>query len=96
MVENGSLAGLRLAAEALPAICILDIGLPDMDGYELARCLRQVEGLERALLIAVTGYGQESDRQRAFAAGFDHHMVKPVDAQKLLRIVAERSALAVA
>ena len=94
MVENGSLAGLALAGEALPAICILDIGLPEMDGYELARSLRKIDGLKNALLIAVTGYGQESDRQRAFAAGFDHHMVKPVDAQKLLRIVAERSALA--
>ncbi|WP_426104154.1 hybrid sensor histidine kinase/response regulator [Massilia sp. TSP1-1-2] len=94
MVENRSLAGLKLATEALPAICILDIGLPDMDGYELARRLREVRGLERALLIAVTGYGQESDRQRAFAAGFDHHMVKPVDAQKLLRIVAGHSVLA--
>ncbi len=94
LVENGSLAGLKLAAEALPAICILDIGLPDMDGYELARRLRQQPGMAQALLIAVTGYGQESDRQRAFAAGFDHHMVKPVDAHKLLRIVAERSALA--
>jgi signal transduction histidine kinase/CheY-like chemotaxis protein len=93
LVENGSLAGLKLAAEALPAICILDIGLPDMDGYELARRLREIDGMEHALLIAVTGYGQESDRQRAFAAGFDHHMIKPVDAQKLLRIVAERSAL---
>ncbi len=93
MVENGSLAGLALAAEALPAICILDIGLPDMDGYELARRLRQSEGMAGALLIAVTGYGQESDRQRAFAAGFDHHMVKPVDAQKLLRIVSERGPL---
>ena len=65
-----------------------------MDGYELARRLREIDGMERALVIAVTGYGQESDRQRAFTAGFDHHMVKPVDAQKLLRIVGERSALA--
>jgi signal transduction histidine kinase/ActR/RegA family two-component response regulator len=92
MVEHGSLAGLKLAAEMLPAICILDIGLPDMDGYELARRLRTIEGMDKALVIAVTGYGQESDRQRAFAAGFDHHMVKPVDAQKLLRLVGERNA----
>jgi signal transduction histidine kinase/ActR/RegA family two-component response regulator len=88
LVENGSLQGLAAATEALPAICILDIGLPDMDGYELARRLRQVAGMDGALLIAVTGYGQESDRQRAFDAGFDHHMVKPVDAQKLLRLIA--------
>jgi CheY-like chemotaxis protein len=47
--------------------------------------------MQGALLIAVTGYGQESDRRKALEAGFDHHMVKPVDAQRLLRIVAERS-----
>jgi signal transduction histidine kinase/ActR/RegA family two-component response regulator len=93
MVEHGSLAALKLAAQELPDICILDIGLPDMDGYELARRLRAIAGMEQALVIAVTGYGQESDRQRAFAAGFDQHMVKPVDAPRLLRIVAERNAL---
>ncbi|QYF96034.1 response regulator [Massilia sp. PAMC28688] len=90
-VEHRSPEALALAAEMQPGVCILDIGLPDMDGYELARQLRRQPGMAGALLIAVTGYGQESDRRKALDAGFDHHMVKPVDAPRLLRIVAERS-----
>ncbi|MBV8756918.1 MAG: response regulator [Deltaproteobacteria bacterium] len=67
-----------------PEIALLDIGLPVMDGYELARRLREHESVH---LVAVTGYGQESDRKRAMAAGFDHHLVKPVDVTKLESIV---------
>ena len=87
IVEYGPLDAIAAASAAEPAICVLDIGLPEMDGYELARRLRRQKGMEEALLIAVTGYGQESDRLKAIEAGFDHHMVKPVDAGKLLRIV---------
>lgn len=62
-----------------PQVCLLDIGLPGMDGYELAQRLRQ-QGVGRALaLVAITGYGQDSDRRRAADAGFDHHLTKPVD-----------------
>jgi CheY-like chemotaxis protein len=89
-VHHGSLAALEAAGAQSPAICILDIGLPDMDGYQLARRLRQVAGMDRAMLVAVTGYGQEEDRLKALAAGFDHHMVKPVDTARLLRLMAER------
>ena len=64
---------------AQPAAAFLDIGLPVMDGYELAARLRETPGLEGIRLVAVTGYGQESDRQRSAAAGFHHHLVKPVD-----------------
>ncbi len=67
-------------------IFILDIGLPDMDGYELATRLR--ERAANATFIALTGYGQAQDRQRSAAAGFDHHLVKPVDAQALLTLLA--------
>jgi CheY-like chemotaxis protein len=63
---------------------VLDIGLPDMDGKELARRLRQSPGLESVLLIAATGYGSEQDRADALAAGFDHHLVKPLDLATLL------------
>jgi signal transduction histidine kinase/CheY-like chemotaxis protein len=70
---------LRKAVAAQPAAAFLDIGLPVMDGYELATRLRETPGLERIRLVAVTGYGQESDRQRSAAAGFHHHLVKPVD-----------------
>jgi PAS domain S-box-containing protein len=70
---------LRKAVAAQPAAAFLDIGLPVMDGYELATRLRETPGLEGIRLVAVTGYGQESDRQRSAAAGFHHHLVKPVD-----------------
>jgi two-component system CheB/CheR fusion protein len=71
------------AAEHRPDIVLLDIGLPGMDGYQVAQQLRQVPGMEKALLIAVTGYGQEQDRGRSQAAGFDHYLVKPVDLEAL-------------
>ena len=67
---------------------ILDIGLPDMDGYELARRLRASPGTAHAVLVALTGYGQMHDQDRAFAAGFDHHFVKPIDIAALDRILA--------
>ncbi|HEX7842496.1 MAG TPA: response regulator, partial [Kofleriaceae bacterium] len=69
-------AALALAREVAPTIALLDIGLPEMDGYELARRLRN--GGAAIKLIALTGYGQEADRQRALSAGFDEHLVKPV------------------
>jgi CheY-like chemotaxis protein len=59
-----------------------------MDGNELARCLRAQPETAGAVLIAVTGYGQDSDRQRTQAAGFDHHLVKPVDTKELFGILA--------
>ena len=68
---------------------ILDIGLPDIDGYELARRLRAAPGSADAILIALTGYGQTHDREAAFAAGFDHHFVKPIDIAALDRILAD-------
>jgi CheY-like chemotaxis protein len=69
----------------------MDIGLPGMDGYEVARRLRQQPGLKDTVLVAVTGYGQESDRQRSQEAGFDHHLVKPVNMQELEAISATRT-----
>ena len=65
---------------------VLDIGLPVMDGSELAARLRRIPGLDKLPLIAVTGYGQASDRERAIAAGFDHHLVKPVDVDALAHL----------
>ncbi|MFT3776298.1 MAG: ATP-binding protein [Minicystis sp.] len=70
--------GLKLAAELRPGVMLIDIGLPGMDGYELARRVREQAGGARApVLIGVTGYGQEQDRQLAERAGIDHHLVKP-------------------
>jgi PAS domain S-box-containing protein len=71
-----------------PDVVLLDIGLPQMDGYEVARRLGEQAGRQGLLLVAVTGYGQEEDRRKAQAAGFDDHMVKPVDPDALHRLLA--------
>jgi len=77
------------SAEAFrPDVVLLDIGLPLMDGYEVARHLRSMQDRIGAVrLIAVTGYGQESDRRRALEAGFEHHVVKPLDVEQLERLI---------
>lgn len=75
-----------------PHACLLDIGLPEMSGNELARRLRTLPALARTKLIAVTGYGQPQDREASLAAGFDHHFVKPVDGMKLLEMLSLISA----
>ncbi|MFP5284262.1 MAG: response regulator, partial [Thermoanaerobaculia bacterium] len=66
------------------------IGLPKMDGYQVARRLRQEPGGDRLMLLALTGYGQEEDRRRSREAGFDHHLVKPVDLEKLRDLLDSR------
>jgi len=76
-------SAMRLAADFLPEVAFLDIGLPVMDGYELARRLRESRGAEDLKLVAVTGYGQEADKRRSLEAGFVAHVVKPVDFGRL-------------
>jgi CheY-like chemotaxis protein len=71
-----------------PEIVLLDIGLPQMNGYEVARRLRQLEGGAKLKLVALTGYGQREDRDRALAAGFDAHLAKPVDLTALERVLS--------
>jgi CheY-like chemotaxis protein len=78
---------LEQAGVFKPHIVILDIGLPDMSGYEVARALRERAGGASLYLAAVTGWGQPSDRARAFAAGFDCHVTKPADLDKLSLIM---------
>ena len=87
-IEHSSRAAIDRARLERPDVYILDIGLPDMDGNELARCLRQEE-TAHALLVAVTGYGQEQDRLKTTAAGFDQHLVKPVDLAKLASLLEQ-------
>jgi signal transduction histidine kinase/ActR/RegA family two-component response regulator len=79
---------IATAADFRPEVILLDIGLPRMDGYEVARRLRQQPGLEQTFLVAVTGYAQEQDRRRAHAAGFDAHLVKPADVATLHQLLA--------
>ena len=81
-------AALRMAATFRPMVVFLDIGLPIMDGYELAARLRDLPELNDLRLFAVTGYGQESDRQKTRAAGFDHHFTKPIDLDAIDAVLA--------
>ena len=85
-------AALEVAAVFHPNLILLDIGLPGMDGHEVARRLRA--NRVDAMLVAVTGYGQKADRDAAAAAGFDEHIVKPVELEKLARVIARAQAAA--
>ena len=87
-VEYDGTGGLARAVRERPEVMLLDIGLPDIDGHELARRLRASPETAHATLVALTGYGQSDDRERAYEAGFDRHMVKPADLSELLRILA--------
>jgi PAS domain S-box-containing protein len=86
-------AVLEAALDYRPNVVLLDIGLPGLNGFEIAKRLRQQPALENAVLVAMTGYGRESDLQRSFDAGFDHHLVKPGDFAKVLQILASVSEL---
>jgi CheY-like chemotaxis protein len=88
-VEHRADQALERIREAAPQVCLLDIGLPEMDGKELARHLRAEPQTAQTLLIAVTGYGQEKDRMQALAAGFDHYLVKPIVMKHLIAILAD-------
>jgi signal transduction histidine kinase/ActR/RegA family two-component response regulator len=81
--------GLELALATSPQVCLLDIGLPDYDGNELARRLRAHPETEGAVLVAVSGYGRREDRDNAVLAGFDHYFVKPLETAKLMALLAE-------
>jgi PAS domain S-box-containing protein len=87
----GSSGSLEAALDYRPHIMLLDIGLPGLDGYQLAKRIREQGSLSDVVLVALTGYGQESDRERSFAAGFNHHLTKPLDFKKLEQILAAAS-----
>ena len=86
---------LSQAAEFDPEIVLLDIGLPDISGYEVARVLRARQGTRPLYIAAVTGWGKPDDRVRALAAGFDQHIVKPTDATTI-KLILERAAPVIA
>jgi signal transduction histidine kinase/ActR/RegA family two-component response regulator len=81
-------AAIELAKVLVPEVCLLDIGLPDFDGNELARRLRLLPQAAGATLVAMTGYGRQQDRELSMAAGFDHYLVKPVNTRQLSEILA--------
>jgi CheY-like chemotaxis protein len=85
--------GLEAAYDYRPSVVLLDIGLPGLDGYEVAKRMRQQPVLQSVVLVAMTGYGKESDRKRAQEAGFDHHLVKPAKLEKLRQILASISRM---
>ena len=80
-------AAVQAAIDYWPDVVLLDIGLPGLDGYKVAQRIRQQVGLENVVLVALTGYGQDSDRQRSQDAGFDHHLVKPADFSEIEKIL---------
>jgi CheY-like chemotaxis protein len=80
-------SALQSVSAFAPDVMLLDIGLPVMDGYELARAIRTIADLNLPRLIALTGYGQEADRRRALEAGFNEHLVKPIDLNRLLSVL---------
>ncbi|HVR29468.1 MAG TPA: response regulator, partial [Thermoanaerobaculia bacterium] len=80
-------AAVVKAEEIVPDLVLLDIGLPGMDGYQVARELRRRPRLREVVLVALTGYGQEEDRARAREAGFDEHLVKPASIDDLQRVL---------
>jgi signal transduction histidine kinase len=87
-VAHSAGEALDVLAQFKPQVALFDIGLPDMNGYELARRVRVLPGGNDILLIAATGWGQEADKQLAFDAGFDHHLTKPIDFDKLRALLA--------
>jgi PAS domain S-box-containing protein len=85
---NDGIAAVGAAAAFHPDVILLDIGLPKMDGYDVARHIREQAGGADVILVALTGWGQEEDRHRSRAAGFDHHLTKPVDFKDLKKLLA--------
>jgi signal transduction histidine kinase len=85
---TSGLQGIEKASVFEPRVVLLDIGMPGLDGYETARKLRSLPGGERMVLVALTGWGQEEARARSREAGFDHHLVKPIDANAIEEFIA--------
>jgi CheY-like chemotaxis protein len=89
-VAHHGQAALEVARRCKPELVFLDIGMPGMDGYEVARRVRQDHDLRGVVMVALTGWGQEEDRRRTVEAGFDHYLVKPVEPNALEALLASR------
>lgn len=88
-IAYDGLTALEVAEKFAPALILLDLGMPGMDGYEVARRIRQMPRLDGARLVALTGWGQEDDRRRSAEAGFDRHLVKPLQPDVLASLLAD-------
>jgi CheY-like chemotaxis protein len=91
VAEDGPSA-LTTAGEFQPDVALIDLAMPGMTGWEVAEQLRRVPALERMVLVAVTGFSSDRDRQRSLEAGFEHHLVKPVEPEALQRMLADAAA----
>jgi CheY-like chemotaxis protein len=89
--ETGA-EGLRRACDSKPDVALIDIGLPELNGYDVARGIREANSAwaKDVKLVALTGYGRDSDRERALEAGFDSHLVKPIDLEVLAKTLGAR------
>ena len=90
-VAHGGHAAVAIAQAFRPDVALLDIGMPELSGYEVAAALRQEPWGRAIQLIALTGWGQESDRRQSQAAGFDRHLTKPIDMEALCNVLSRRS-----
>jgi CheY-like chemotaxis protein len=88
-VVHDGFAALEQVSDQVPDVVILDIGLPLMNGYDICRRIRSYSAIRQPLIIALTGWGQDSDRKESKAAGFDAHLVKPIDYAKLVALLPE-------
>jgi len=88
-VAHDGLKAVELAGKLRPDVVLMDIGMPQLNGYEAARQMREQPWAHRLVLIALTGWGQEEDKQRAQEAGFDHHLIKPLDIASLKMLLAQ-------
>ena len=87
-VAHDGPTALEVMQSQPPDVAFLDIGMPVMDGYELCRRIRQQPAFSKVLLVALTGWGQDEDRRRSQEAGFDRHVVKPVEPRSLTRLLS--------
>jgi len=93
VIEHHPITALRRVDQEKPDVCLLDIGMPEMNGYKLAKAIRMSPTLGRPTLVAVTGYGQPEDRTKAMQAGFDEHFAKPVNTSALADLLAKHQRL---
>lgn len=87
LLANDGLEAVDVYTRLRPQIAILDIGMPGLSGYQVAQRIRELAAQPPATLIAITGWGQKSDKERAAAAGFDHHFTKPVEPERLKQLI---------